>query len=288
MNRPYADTVDGMPVDDDTNYTVLAQKIIDDFGRDFTPQNVLQAWIRYQSKEAYCTAERVAFCNYIKGYEPPCSAIYKNPYREWIGAQIRADYYGYINPGNPELAAEMAWRDASISHVKNGIYGAMFVAAALAAAAVTDSVMDIILSGLAQIPHTSRFYEDVMSVIDGYRNGVSKESCFSRIHEKYDEYTTYGWCHTIPNAMIVVASLLYGNRDYGKSICMAVETGFDTDCNGATVGSILGMANGLAGIPKYWQEPIHDKLHTSIFGVGTVQISEMAEKTMSQIAALHS
>ena len=88
--------------------------------------------------------------------------------------------------------------------------------------------------------------------------------------------------------MIVVASLLYGNRDYGKSICMAVETGFDTDCNGATVGSILGMANGLAGIPKYWQEPIHDKLHTSIFGVGTVQISEMAEKTMSQIAALHS
>ena len=288
MNRPYADTVDGMPVDDDTNYTVLAQKIIDDFGRDFTPQNVLQAWIRYQSKEAYCTAERVAFCNYIKGYEPPCSAIYKNPYREWIGAQIRADYYGYINPGNPELAAEMAWRAASISHVKNGIYGAMFVAAALAAAAVTDSVMDIILSGLAQIPHTSRFYEDVMSVIDGYRNGVSKESCFSRIHEKYDEYTTYGWCHTIPNAMIVVASLLYGNRDYGKSICMAVETGFDTDCNGATVGSILGMANGLAGIPKYWQEPIHDKLHTSIFGVGTVQISEMAEKTMSQIAALHS
>ena len=54
------------------------------------------------------------------------------------------------------------------------------------------------------------------------------------------------------------------------------------------MGSILGMANGLAGIPKYWQEPIHDKLHTSIFGVGTVQISEMAEKTMSQIAALHS
>ena len=74
INRPYADTIDGMPPDDDTNYTLLAQQIIDDYGFDFTPLNVLEAWVKYQPKEAYCTAERVAFCNFIKGYEPPCSA----------------------------------------------------------------------------------------------------------------------------------------------------------------------------------------------------------------------
>lgn len=284
INRIYADEIDGMPVDDDTNYTVLAQIVIDKYGREFTPYDVSRTWLDYQKKDAYCTAERVAFCNFVKGYEPPQSASYQNPYREWIGAQIRADYFGYINPGNPEKAAEMAWRDASISHIKNGIYGEMFVAAMIAVSAVTQNLEDIILGGLAQIPSTSRLYEAVKGVFDDYQNGVSCKEVFRKIHKKYNEYTVHGWCHTISNAMIVAASLLYGNGNYGKSVCMAVETGFDTDCNGATVGSILGMANGIGSIPDCWTKPIHDTLHTSIFGVDTVKISDRVAKTMEHIA----
>ncbi len=282
-NRCFADTVDGMPVDDDTNYTVLYQEIIQEYGKDFTPFDISRAWLQYQPKDAYCTAERVAFCNFIKGYAPPESAVYKNPYREWIGAQIRADYFGYINPGNPELAAEMAWRDASVSHIKNGIYGEMLVAAMLAVSAENNNIKDIISGGLAEIPHTSRLYEEIMWVISNFENGVTAESCFDGIHKKYDEYNPHGWCHTIPNAMIVVASLLYGNGDYGKSVCMAVETGFDTDCNAATVGSILGMANGADSIPEYWKKPINDTLYTSIFGIGKIRISERVKLTMEHI-----
>jgi transcriptional regulator with XRE-family HTH domain/ADP-ribosylglycohydrolase len=281
--RCYADEIDGMPTDDDTNYVVLAQELISKYGRDFTPFDVAKAWLRYQGKDAYCTAERVAYCNFVKGFYPPESAIYKNPYREWIGAQIRGDYFGYINPGNPELAAEMAWRDASISHVKNGIYGEMFVAAMLAVAATTNNLEQIILGGLVQIPHTSRLYESIMSVVKAFRAKVPQQKCFDMIHNQYDEYTEHGWCHTISNAMIVVAALLYGKGDYGKSICMAVETGFDTDCNGATVGSILGMANGIHSIPEYWTKPISDTLHTSIFGVDTVKISDRVKMTMAHI-----
>ena len=282
--RCYADEIDGMPVDDDTNYVVLAQEIISNYGRDFTPHNVSDAWLSYQSKDAYCTAERVAFCNFVKGYAPPESAVYKNPYREWIGAQIRGDYFGYINPGDPEAAADMAWRDASISHIKNGIYGEMFAAAMIAVAATTNDLETIILGGLGEIPYTSRLYEDVMSVVDSYRSGVPQKECFDRIHQKYDEYSAHGWCHTISNAMIVAAALLYGQGNFGKSICMAVETGFDTDCNGATVGSVLGMANGIDSIPEYWQEPICNTLYTSIFGVGTVKITDRVQLTMGHLA----
>ncbi len=282
-SRCYADAVDGMPEDDDTNYTVLYQEVIEKYGRDFTPFDVSRAWLAYQPKDAYCTAERVAFCNFVKGYEPPASAVYKNPYREWIGAQIRADYFGYINPGDPELAAEMAWRDASISHTKNGIYGEIFVAAMLSVAAETDNIKDIILGGLAEIPHTSRLYKEILSVVDGFENGVSQSVCFKAIHKKYNEHSAHDWCHTISNAMIVAASLLYGGGDYGKSICMSVEAGFDTDCNGATVGSVLGMANGIESIPEYWTKPINDTLHTSIFGIDTVKISDRVKLTLEHI-----
>lgn len=282
-SRPYADTVSCMPPDDDTNYVVLAQEIVKKYGRDFTAFDVSRAWMDLQPKKAYCSAERVAYCNFVKAYEPPESAVYKNPYREWIGAQIRGDYFGYINPGDPETAAEMAFRDASISHVKNGIYGEMWAAAMLACAAVTDNLEEIILGGLAQIPPASRLYEAVLGIVRCYREGVSQAECFRRIHEAYDEYTAHGWCHTISNAMIVAASLLYGEGDYGKSICMSVETGFDTDCNGATVGSVLGMRGGLETVGPEWSEPIHGLLQTSIVGVGTVEIAQRVELTMQHL-----
>lgn len=285
-DKCFADTVTCAPADDDTNYTAMAVWMIEHFGKDFTPNEVLQTWISQQGKNAYCTAERVAYKNYIAGYRAPQTAIYKNAYREWIGAQIRADYYGYINPCNPGLAAEMAWRDASISHVKNGIYGAMFVAAMLACAAGTKNIEDIIEGGLSQVPYTSRLYEGVLDILNRYREGVSQKKCVQYIRSKYDEHTEYGWCHTIPNAMIVTTALLYGKGDFGKSIGMAVATGFDTDCNGATVGSILGMWGGIHIIDPKWTAPLNGELETMVFDIGKKhKIKDLIERTLAQIDA---
>ena len=279
-----ADNLNGSsPVDDDTNYTVLAQELIKQYGRDFTSHNVASIWQSRQPVTAYCTAERIAVVNLINGIRPPLSAVYENPCREWIGAQIRADYYGYINPGDPETAADMAWRDAAISHVKNGIYGEMFVAAMLAEAAVEDDIKTVIKAGLGEIPESCRLSEAVNEVLSWYEDGVPQEEAFARIHEKWDEHTDHGWCHTISNAMIVTAALLYGKGVYGRSICMAVETGFDTDCNGATVGSILGLMGGESIIEPEWTRPVGGKLATSIIGVGTASIDELVATTISHI-----
>lgn len=283
INKAYADTVDGMPVDDDTNYVVLAQKLVDEYSKDFDSEDVASAWMKYQSVYSYFTAERTAYINFTRCIAPPASAMYKNVAREWIGAQIRGDYFGYICPGDPETAAEMAYNDARISHVKNGIYGEMFVSAMIACAAVTDNIEDVILGGLAQIPSTSRLYEAVMNIVESCKNGATADDCFNMIHSAYDEHTDHGWCHTISNAMIVTAALLLGEGDFGKSICTAVGMAFDTDCNGATVGSILGMRNGIDGIDEYWKKPVNGKIHTSIFGTETVNIAQAVEKTLEHI-----
>ena len=283
----WINNVSYMPEDDDTNYTLIALKLVEQYGRDFTPDDAAENWLMNLPLLHLCTAERVAYINLAQSVFPPESALYRNPYREWIGAQIRGDYFGYINPGDPELAAEMAWRDASISHVKNGIYGEMFVAAMLAAAAVNEDIVQVIEAGLSEIPETSRLYEAIQKILAMYSNGASEEAVFAEIHRQYDEYTPHGWCHTIPNAMIVAAALLYGHGDYGRTICMAVQTGFDTDCNGATAGSVLGMIKGIDSIPEYWKEPMHDMLHTSIFQVGTIRISDGVKKTLEHIHMLH-
>lgn len=269
-----------MPVDDDTNYILIGYIILKKYGRDFTPNDVMNVWIERQGKNAYCTAERVAYRNFVNGFRPPVSAVYKNAYREYIGAQIRGDFFGYVNPCDPKAAASMAFRDASISHVKNGIYGEMWVSAMIAAAFGTDDIKEIIKTGLAYVPKTSRLYESINGVIADYENGVSIEDVWKKLHAKWNEKDNYDWCHTISNAIIVAASLLYGEKDYGKTVCLSVSEGFDTDCNAATAGSILGVVLGGINIPEYWGGRVNDTLCASIFGFDRVSIKEMAKKTL--------
>jgi len=282
LNRAvcFADNVHhAAPPDDDTNYTVFGLKLVSTFGRDFTSDDVMESWMSWIPFMPVCTAERAAYRNAACGMLPPKTASYHNPYREWIGAQIRGDFFGYINPGNPVEAAKMAYRDASISQVKNGIYGEMFASAMIAEAAVTADRERIIEAGLSVIPEKSRMTRDVRKVIDLWKSGKTAEEIMEVIHTDYDEHTDNGWCYTNSNAMVVTMAILCGGGDYSKSICLAVQACFDTDCNGATVGSVIGMMNGEAGIAPEWTAPFERKLQTTIEGYNLVDADELAEMT---------
>ena len=268
------------PVDDDTNYTVFTMKMMEKYGRDFKPDDVLEAWMKWIPYIATCTAERVAYRNAAMGMLPPETATHKNPYREWIGAQIRGDFFGYVNMGNPKKAAEMAWRDAYISHVKNGIYGEMFIAAMHAVAAVCDDIVEVVQAGLNEIPEKCRLRRDIDLVLEWYKNGVSEDDVIEKIHETYSEHSANGWCYTNSNAMIVVFALLYGKKDFGKTICLSVQAAFDTDCNGATAGSILGIMVGAGAIDAYWTDAFHCKLLTSVEGYNLVTVDDLVAKTV--------
>lgn len=279
----FIDRVSAMPEDDDMNYTVTALAIYKKHGPGFTPNDVADFWLDNIPVLHTCTAERVAYRNLVNGILPPQSATHQNPYREWIGAQIRADFWGYVTAGNPELAAEYAWRDACISHIKNGIYGEMWSAAMNAAAFVLDDPRSVIEAGLAQIPARCRLAESVREVMLWRDQGASYDEACARVHERWDETRAHHWCHTISNACIVSVGLLWGEMDFGLSVCRAVQGCFDTDCNGATVGSIMGAMLGIEGVPERWRAPLNDTLETGVAGYHRVRLSDLAAETLSLV-----
>jgi ADP-ribosylglycohydrolase len=284
-----SDTIQFMESDDDIRYTVLGLLLLEEKGDQFDSWDIGKLWHKYLSYQQVCTAETQSYLNFaqvtshMKGMKPADWDVKKewvrmhlNPYREWIGAQIRADIYGFAAAGNPELAAELAFRDASFSHMKNGIYGAMFVAAMIAAAFVESENEKIIEAGLNQIPEHSRLSHAVRQAVQIAKNASSHEDLFGQLWEAFGHYDPV---HTINNAALVAASLIYAGDDFEKAIVTAVYGGWDTDCNGATVGSIMGTKLGAAKLPSHWIDPLNNTLYADVIGFHPISISECADRT---------
>ncbi len=268
--------IDGAPRDDDVDYTVLGLQLLETCGTNFTQSDVADAWLTHLPFLQTYTAERVAYRNLIAGLKPPQVARYRNPYREWIGAMIRADIYGYVNPGNPVHAAELAARDAGLSHIGNGIFAAMWAAALVAAAFTADGISDALCVAQQCIPERSRLHAAVAEVIADHDGGMPWERAIEVIHRRHDHYN---WVHAIPNACLVTAGLLWGGGDFTRTIARTVQGGCDTDSNGATAGSVAGIRVGARGIPTHWTEPFHDGLHSAVFGQDGSRISDLARRT---------
>ncbi|MBO0517749.1 ADP-ribosylglycohydrolase family protein, partial [Streptomyces beijiangensis] len=165
-----AENINGMPEDDDLNYPLLNLLLLQRHTRRFTTAHVAQLWLDELPAARTFTAERIAYRNLLLGIEPPHTATHHNPFREWIGASIRADIHGWTNPGDPAAAAEQAHRDAALTHTANGVYGAMFVAATIAAAATGDhDIHQCLQSGLAAVPPDSRLAQAIRHGIETAR-----------------------------------------------------------------------------------------------------------------------
>ncbi|GAB4561966.1 MAG: ADP-ribosylglycohydrolase family protein [Anaerolineae bacterium] len=272
-----------MARDDDIDYTILGLHYLETYGLDFTTENVGEAWLQLLPYQQVYTAERAAYRNLVEGYAPPHTATRFNPYREWIGAQIRADGFGYVCPGLPEVAADLAYRDATLSHVKNGIYGEMWVAAMLAAALVApghtvEDIRWVIEIGLSEIPQNCRLAEAIRDVMRWHQETPHWEETWQRVHDKYGHYHPV---HTINNAALVAMALLYGEGELEKTICIAVMGGWDTDCNGATAGSVIGAMLGAEALPYKWVGPLNNLVRSMVAGYDLSQLTNLAERSLA-------
>jgi ADP-ribosylglycohydrolase len=272
--------------DDDINYTVLALHLLEQNGAALRTVDVARAWLRLLPVGMVFTAERAAYGTLVAkaheyfhfGTDPgfDLSECSDNPYNEWIGAQIRADLYGWVCPGRPELAAELARRDAALSHRGEGVHGAMFVAAlgaALPAARDLDAAID---AALTTIPADSQATEAVRFG----RSLAGEKDAVARLHERYAEVSPV---HTLNNLALVVWALAAGGGDFGAAVGDAVAAGWDTDCNGATVGGLFGLS---ADIPEAWTRPWRGRVCVTLAGHAELALDELVERTVAVARSL--
>ncbi len=267
--------------DDDIHYTLLGLSLVENCGLDFKKFDIGNHWLDNFSYHWCWCASRVAYYHMVGGTLDLDKIPYTiNPWRECIDGQIRTDIWGYIFPTQIEKACKYAHKDTSFSLTKNGIYGGMFVAGALAGALSKNPTVDkIIDSGLASIPQKSRLYEAVSLVREWYKETKSWDETADRIIEKYGYLPNEA---TINNMAMVALGIIAGELDYTKSITIATMCGMDTDCNAGTVGSIIGAAVGIDNIEKRWYEPLNDTIKTALANFGQCKISDICERIIKQ------
>jgi ADP-ribosylglycohydrolase len=268
--------VDGSSRDDDVDYTILGLHLLERHGAALRPEHVAAAWLERLPYHQVYTAERVAYRNLVDGLTAPRTATVRNPYREWIGALIRADVFGYVYPGDPGAAARLAYQDAALSHVANGIYGEMWAAALVSLAFVEPDPAELVRRSTRYVPAGSRLAETLRAVLASFERGAGWETVMSELDASTGHYS---WVHTINNAGVIAAGILWGGGDFTRTVALTVQGGLDTDSNGATAGSVAGILAGADRIPPQWTEPLHDRVRSALFGFDGVRISDLAART---------
>jgi hypothetical protein len=226
--------------------------------------------------------------NQRAGLVPPLSGMYRNPWKHSNGAWIRSEIWACLTPGCPDVAIRFAYEDASVDHGgAEGMYAELFTAAVQSAAFVTQDRDELIRIGLARVPEDCRVARSIGIVLKAHAEGASWQDARDRV---VTDSMDLGWFMAPANVAFVIIGWMYGEGDFGKSLCIAVSCGDDTDCTGATLGATLGIILGKSGIPAEWSGPLGDRIVTIAIDRGSywgfpATLGDLTEQVMQQIPA---
>ncbi len=265
---------------DDTTYELAFLDAFSKKGYSVTSEDIALSWVGMIP--CGWSAEEIAIRNLKNGIFPPESGLYRNPFTEWIGAQMRAGICGMAAPGDPETAAELAWKDGCISHANNGILGEVFNAVMTALCFVEKDIRKILETAISLIPGDSMY----RSVLDFVWDSCERHDDWHQVLTECEErYRRYNWIHAFPNACCEVIALYFGEGDFEETLHIITMCGLDADCNAGMVMPIVAIRNGCGSIPERYIHPAFDKLTTYMRGeMREITLDALEEKTVQAVA----
>ena len=201
--------------------------------------------------------------NYYDSIFPPASGSPEySMHSDDIDFQIEADYLGFMCPGMPNTAAQMADKIGRIMNYGDGIYGGIFVAALYSEAYFESDIQKIIEKALLSIPAESDYYKIVRDVIKLYRHYPSDwQGAWKDLDDKWGSVDICGAGSSFNidaklNGAYIVMGLLYGAGDPLKTLEISTRCGQDSDCNPSNAMAVLGVIKGFSGLPDDMQKGI--------------------------------
>ena len=228
------------------------------------------------------TAERLASRNLVNGADAEHAAQLDDKSLEWIGALIRGDIFGYVNPGDPGPAAADSLVDAWLTHRGIGVHGKQWAAALIAAAFATDSAHIALDRALATLPEDAGLVRSQRLVFDLFDWGADRDAALELVRSRWGHLH---WIHTLHNAALVSVGLLWG-QDFADAVGTTIAGGWDTDSTAATVGSAYGALHGVDAIPAELVGTTHHRVRSAVMGEDRVTIRELVERTSRVRAVL--
>ena len=238
---------------DDLDLQLIWLKMLEDKGLPPRLPYFAEYWQRYA--HAYPWNE-YGFCtrNLVRGLRPPVSGWFENYYVDEMGSPIRSELWACLAPANPQRAAALAWLDSAMDH-----------------AGGRRNVGRDVLGGGGErgVCHTRSV--DTHPYRFGYDSSVlqhcprhSSRGCLALAKRLPMGRCPRSYCYHIRSCTALqrhTKPRLHGIglavwKDFGDKLCKAVNCGYDTDCTGATLGALLGILDGTAGIPEEWSRPV--------------------------------
>lgn len=184
----------------------------------------------------------------------------------------------------PEKAAELAYRDAYVSHRRNGIYGEMFFSAAQSAAFAVDHPVEAIRIGLTEIPGECSLYQDVQWALNAGKDIKNYKQAREAVNEHFKGMSGV---HTNNNACLTIFGLMIGGTDMTRVISETVAMGLDNDCTAATAGSIVGAIVGKKGIPAHWYKNFNNTVHSYLINAEVFKFDDLLRRYARQAEIIH-
>lgn len=268
---------------DDTEFALMVAQTMIEAGGDFTGEDVVNMWLKHvatQDELRRGGVSEVEACNNLKkGIRPPDSGKF-NAYYMSDGAAMRSGPIGIVCAGDPERAKRLAEIDASVSHYREGIWGAQAVAVAVALAMV-DADMDEILDAVLDVAPADSWMranlDKAFSIVEEAQGSIT-DAWMPLHNELFSEHRS-----TVAEAIPEVFGCLKLKHDgFRSGLLLAANFGRDADTIGAVAGAVLGAKYGAKAIPPHWMEKTRYPSGTCLKFTKGLDIKIMAE----QLAAL--
>lgn len=264
---------------DDITFELAFLDAFSQKGYDVTGEDIALSWVGYIP--CGWSAEEMAIRNIKNGIFPPESGRYRNPFNEWIGAQMRSGICGMAAPGDPHMAARLAWSDAEVSHANNGILGGVFNAVMTSLAFVDGDIRSVIKRAISMIPSDSQYYSVVSFAWQSCENSSNWQEALSLCME---QYRTYNWIHAYPNACCEIIALYFGAGDYRETLHIVTMCGVDVDCNAGMIMPILAIQKGMCIIPQDLIHPAFSEINSYMRGrFRKITMEDLVSDTLNSI-----